>query len=82
MLQLHSQHLRQFGPMYMKLDQSSNSSVYGMMKLLPNNIFMLVVLVPYSQLSLQSVDFSISLSELLLNLGTPSIHLCLQQQTV
>ena len=43
---------------------------------------MYVGLVPHSQLSLQSVDFSISLSELLLNLGTPSIHLCLQQPTV
>ena len=37
---------------------------------------------PYSQLCLQSADFSISLSELLLNLSTPSIHLCLQQQRV
>ena len=35
---------------------------------------------PYPQFSLQSVDFSISLSELLLNPNTPSIHLCLQQQ--
>ena len=35
---------------------------------------------PYSQFFLQSVDFSISLSELSLNLSTPSIHLCLQQQ--
>ena len=43
---------------------------------------MYVGLVPHSQLSVQSVDFSISLSELLLNLGTPSIHLCLQQPTV
>ena len=35
---------------------------------------------PYSQLSLQSADFSISLYELLLNPSTPSVHLCLQQQ--
>ena len=35
---------------------------------------------PYPQFSLQSADFSISLSELLLNPSTPSIHLCLQQQ--
>ena len=37
---------------------------------------------PYPQFSLQSADFSISLSELLLNPSTPSICLCLQQQTV
>ena len=37
---------------------------------------------PYPQLFLQSVDFSISLSELLLKLSTPSICLRLQQQTV
>ena len=36
----------------------------------------------YFQFFLQSVDFSISLSELLLKMGTPSIHLCLQQQCI
>jgi len=35
-------------------------------------------LVSYSQFSLQSVNFSISLSELLLDLHNPSIHLCLK----
>ena len=33
---------------------------------------------PYSQLCLQSADFNISLSELLLNLVNSIIHLCLQ----
>ena len=57
--------------------QNTSSTVY----LLSAQYGMLVVLVPYSQLSFQSVDFSISLSELLLNFSNPSIRLCLQQQT-
>ena len=41
-----------------------------------------IVLVSYSQLSLNSVDFSISVSELLLNFSNPNICLCLQLNTV
>ena len=37
--------------------------------------------IPYSQFFPQSVNFSISLSELLLNLSAPITHLSLQQQT-
>ena len=32
---------------------------------------------PYLQLSMQSVDFSVSLPELLLKVDSPIIHLCL-----
>ena len=39
-------------------------------------------LVPYSQLLLQSVDFRISLLELLLKLSTPSIHFFLKPQCI
>ena len=70
-MQLHSQLWRQSDPVNMKI-----------ILFYCQIICMYCGMYPYSQLSLQSVDFSISLSELLLNLGTPSIRLCLQQPTV
>ena len=77
-LQLHSHLWRQFHPVCIHGNVlTTQNTVY----LLSAQYGMLVVLVPYSLLSLQSVDFSISLSELLLNFSNPSIRLCLQQQT-
>ena len=40
-----------------------------------------IILVPYSQFFLQSVDFTISFSQLLLNFSNPSVRLCLQTQS-
>ena len=40
-----------------------------------------IILVPYSQFFLQSVDFTISFSQLLLNFSNPSVRFCLQTQS-
>ena len=73
-LQLHFHLWRQSAPVYMEM--------YLLNKCILTKNSKYIMLLSYSQFSLQSINFFIFLSELLLNLGNPRIHLCLQTQRV